>query len=169
MHALPLIVRLVCVGIRTHPPTCSDWGSQPTLLWWGEGGWVERSEAELHVVGWSTFMSNNPSLRPHLLGVCGRTGLQSFRQQQHERLLTSPKPPDPPLLPAPLSVTIAFPLNHLDSPSSSYSRTPVSKLRPKPFSSPLSRHLPSSCHPWSSTITLPSPSSRHHRQPDKPT
>ena len=27
MNALPLMVPLVCTGICTHPPTCSDWGS----------------------------------------------------------------------------------------------------------------------------------------------
>lgn len=34
------------------------------------GGWVERSEAELRVVGWCTFMSHNPSPELHLLHAC---------------------------------------------------------------------------------------------------
>lgn len=149
----------------TH--TSTDRSSHPSLLWWG-WWWVERSEAELHVVGWCTFMSfmsHNPSLRLHLLHVCGRLGRRRILQHEHYNRSNS------------VLICFAFCLNPLFHHHHHHPRVSFLCLtcwyghpRSLNFSFLLTATplLLFTCHSWSSTITLPSPSSHHHPQPDKP-
>lgn len=84
MHVLPLIVPLY-IHWHMHPPIQMLWVGRPAHPFVVGGGWVFRKvRSRLRVVGWCTFMYNNPRLSPHLLCVCGRMGWQSFWQQKHE-------------------------------------------------------------------------------------
>lgn len=144
MHCHSWFLLYALAYAPTHPHAQTG-AASPPFYGWGRGNEWKRSEAELHVVGWSTFMSNNPSLRLHLLCVWGWTGWQSFRHQQHEH-----RPPPKPRLSASLLLASPNPclVFILSRRTSSYSLTPlypppVLKLWPEPFSSPLSCHLPS--------------------------
>lgn len=166
MHALPM--NYFSVHWHTDPPTCSDRSNPPSLLWWGDGwkgqkpSYMSWDDARLcHIIHcWSCicctsaarWMGVNSNIILKITYLDYRFSLLSrfwfallkFTSAQFWAsylLIRSPAP----VLPA----------------SKRWTELASSPINPSPFQ--LFSH-----HPWSSTKTLPSPSSRHHPQPDKP-